>query len=189
MSTISRQLIGPAAEHRHQMIRQAGSNVKERFLAGSLMVDHGGFDEMTRAIKFMQVTKILETVSRTPCQDVTVQIPVRLLSPREKFDRSLDQGFQLGIFGVLEISARRLEPFGDVRVPKDAAAPIPIVRFLPATVHALVEPKSIQLALVPHLIVDVPESDLSYLLLQLIPEAAGKNNLRMIEWFPRGKHV
>ena len=88
---------------------------------------------------------------------------------------------------MLQIGARCLEPFGHVRVPEDAASPIPLARLLPAAVHALVEPQGIQLALMPHFIVDVAESDLSYLLLQLVPKAAGERNAVFDREVARGK--
>ena len=56
-------------------------------------------------------------------------------------------------------------------------------------VHALVEAQGIEMALIPHLIVNVAESDLSDLLLQLSPEAAGNGNARLVERLPGGKHL
>ena len=59
---------------------------------------------------------------------------------------------------------------------------------MPSAMHALVESQGIEVALVPHFIVNVAESDLPYLLLELSPEAAGNGNARLIERLPRGKH-
>ncbi len=146
-------------------------------------------DQMTGAIQFMQVAKVFKTVTGPPRKDVAIQVTVRLLGACEKLDGPVDESFKLRVFVVLEISARGLEPFADIRVPEDATSPVPCAGFLPAAVHALVEPQGIQLALMPHFIVDVGECDFSDLLLQPAPEAAGESNARLIERLPGGKHV
>ncbi len=90
---------------------------------------------------------------------------------------------------MLQVGARRLEPFGDVRVPEDATSPIPVIQFLSAAVHPLVEAQGIQMALMPHFTIDVGQGDLSDLLLQVVPKAAGERNPCLIERLPGGKHA
>ena len=89
---------------------------------------------------------------------------------------------------MLQIGARGFEPFSHVRVPEDATSPIPGAGLFPAPVHALIEPESVQLPLVPHFVVNVAESHLSNLLLQLVPEAAGDGHTGLINRLPGGTH-
>ena len=117
---------------------------------------------------------------------MAIQVAVHLLSAREEVNRSVDEGFEFRIFMMLQIGARRLKPFGHVRVPEDTTSPVPAARLLPAAVHALIESQGIQMALVPHFIVNVAKSDLSYLLLQLAPETASERNARLIKGLPGG---
>ena len=100
---------------------------------------HCGFDQMTRTIELMQVAKIFEAMTWTPRKDMAIEVAVRLLGAREEFDRSLNQGFDFSIFPMLQVGARRLEPFGDVGIPENAPSPIPVIYFLPTAVHPLVE--------------------------------------------------
>jgi hypothetical protein len=120
---------------------------------------------------------------------VAIEVAIGLLGARQQFDGSLHDCFEFRVFPMLQIGARCLKPFGNIRVPEDAAAPIPVARLLSAPVHSLVETQGIQMPLIPHFLVDVAKSDLSYLLLQLIPKAAGNKNLRLIERLPWGKHA
>ena len=137
----------------------------------------------------MQVAKVFETVTRTPGQYVAIEVTIGLLGACQEFDGPVHDCLEFRIFPMLQVGARCLKPFGNVRVPEDAAAPVPVIRLLPAAVHPLVETQRIQMPLVPHFLVDVAKSDLSYLLLQFIPKAVGEKNLRLIERLPRGEHV
>src|ERR1700722_18648011 len=150
---------------------------------------HCGFDQMTRTIELMQVAKIFEAMTWTPRKDMAIEVAVRLLGAREEFDRSLNQGFDFSIFPMLQVGARRLEPFGDVGIPENAPSPIPVIHFLPATVHPLVEAQGIQVALMPHFAINMGQGDLSDLLLQVVPKAASERNPRLIERLPRGEHA
>ena len=69
---------------------------------------------MARAIEFMQVTKILETMTRTPGQDMAIQVTIGLLGAREELNRPVDQDFELCVFMMLQVGAGSLEPFGHV---------------------------------------------------------------------------
>ena len=143
MSAIARQLMRSGTKYRRQVIRQTKGNIEQSLFTGGLLMDHGSLDQVTRAVELMQVAKIFEAVPWAPGQDVAIQVAVRLLSAREEVNRSVDQCFEFRIFMMLQIGARRLEPFRHVRVPEDAASPVPGARLLPSAVHALIESQGI----------------------------------------------
>src|SRR4029077_2996281 len=98
MSAVPRQLMRSGAKYRHQVIRQTKRNIKQRLLTGCLPMNDGGLDQVTRAVKLMQVAKVFEAVPGSPCQDVAIQVAVHLLGAREEVNCSVDKCFEFRIF-------------------------------------------------------------------------------------------
>src|SRR6185437_13403382 len=94
MSAIPRQLLGSGAKYGCQMVCETSGNVEQRLLTGGLPVNDSGFDQVTRAIKLMEVAKVFETVLRAPSQDMTVQITILLLGGCQELDRPVHKSFE-----------------------------------------------------------------------------------------------
>jgi hypothetical protein len=112
-------------------------------------------DQVAGAIQFVQIAKVLKTVTRPPRNNVTVQVTIGLLSVCQELDRSVNESLNLIVGMVLQVCAGSFEPFCHIRIPKNAASPVPGVGFLPAAVHTRVESQRIQLSLMLHFVVDV----------------------------------
>ena len=125
MSAIPGQLLRSGAKNGHQMIRQTSNNIEQGFLTGRLPVYDCRLDQVTGAIQFMQVAKVFETVTWPPGKNVAVQVTIGLLGVCEELYGPVNESFDLIVGMVLEISTGGLKPLRHVRIPENAASPIP----------------------------------------------------------------
>ena len=88
-------------------------------------MDNSRFDQVAGAIQFMEVAKVLKTVTRPPGQNVAVEITIGLLSICQELDGPVNVRFKFIIGMVLQISTGGFEPLRHVRIPKNAPSPIP----------------------------------------------------------------
>jgi hypothetical protein len=173
MSAVAWDLPGTGAEDCRQIIREPNRNIEQTLFPCRLVVGNCRFNQVSRAIELMEITEVFEPVTRTPGQNMAVEITVTLLGVCQEFDRSVDERLELWVFMVLKVSARCLQPFCNVGIPENASAPVPVARFLSASMHALIEPERVQVTLMPHFIVDMDQGDSSDLLLELLPKTVG----------------
>jgi hypothetical protein len=82
-------------------------------------------DQVTGAIQFMQVAKIFKTMTWPPRKNVAVQVTIGLLGVCEELDGPVNESFNLIVGMVLEVSTGGFEPLRDIRIPENAASPIP----------------------------------------------------------------
>ena len=143
-------------------------------------MDNSRLDQVTGAIQFMQVAKVLKTVTRPPRKNVAVEVAIGLLGVCQELYGPVNESFNLIVGMVLEISTSGFKPLRDIRIPENAASPIPGAGFLPTAMHARVESQRVQLSLMLHFIVDVEQGNLSDQLLLTSPEAFRNGNARLI---------
>src|ERR1700722_19412506 len=96
------------AKYRHQIIGEPSRYIEESFLTGRLPVDNCCFDQVARTVELMQITKVFETVTRTPGQYVAIEVTIGLLGARQEFDGPLHDCFEFRVFPMLQIGARCL---------------------------------------------------------------------------------
>ena len=82
-------------------------------------------DQVTGAIQFMQVAKVLKTVTRPPGKNVAVQVTIGLLGVCQELYGLVNESFKLIVGMVLQISTGGFEPLRHIRIPKNATSPIP----------------------------------------------------------------
>ena len=137
-------------------------------------------DQVTRAIQFMQVSKVFKTMTRPPRKNVAVQVTIGLLGVRQELYGPVNERFDLIVGMVLQISTGGFEPLRHIRIPKNATSPKPRARLLAAAMHTRVESQRVQLPLMLHFIEDVQQGNLSDQLLLATPETFRDRNGRLI---------
>jgi hypothetical protein len=113
-------------------------------------MNDGGLNQVARAIEFVEISEILETMPGPPGKDMTIYVPVRRLSMFEAGDDIVHRVLQAIVFGLLEIGRRSFKPFSKIRVPKNTGSPIPIANDRSATVHFLIKFEGIDMPLSAH---------------------------------------
>ena len=76
MSTVTSKLTRLTTKTRRNVIGKAPRNVQEPLLFGRLKMNHGGLDKMASAIEFVQIPEILESMLRTPGENMAVDVAV-----------------------------------------------------------------------------------------------------------------
>ena len=67
-------------------------------------------DQVTGAIQFMQVAKVLKTVTRPPRKNVAVEVAIGLLGVCQELYGTVNESFNLIVGMVLEISTSGFKP-------------------------------------------------------------------------------
>ena len=154
VAAVATNLTWLATETRRNVVGKTLRNSQEPVLSGRFEMNHRCFDQVSGAIELVQVSKVLESMLRAPGKDVAVDIAIRLLRPLEQADNLLNTRLQSRVARLLQACRCGFQPFREVGVPKDAAAPIsrigPGVCELAAPVHPPVEKHRIHLSLRAH---------------------------------------
>ena len=79
MARVASQLAGFAAEAVHEVIGKTLRHAQQTIVSGSLEMNDPGLDEMTGAVKFVEVPEVFEAVPGPPGKDVAVDVAVRQL--------------------------------------------------------------------------------------------------------------
>jgi len=115
-------------------------------------------------------------VARTPGQDMAIHIAVRLLGTLESQNDIVDQFFQLRVLGLLKTRRGCFQPFGEVGIPENAPAPVPIVTHRSPPVHLLVESQGIDLTFTLQLMKLMEERFGSYQISPPLPKTINNRN-------------
>ena len=83
MSAVAAKLTRLATKTRRNVIGKAPRDLQEPLLSGRLEMNHGGFDQVSRAVEFVQIPEILESMLRTPGENVAVDVAVGQLRALE----------------------------------------------------------------------------------------------------------
>ncbi len=154
MAAVAPNLTWLTTESRRDVVGETPRDSQEPVLSGRFEMNHGCFDQVSGAIELVQVSKILESMLRAPGKDVTIDVAIRLLRPLEQADNLLNTRLQSRVARLLQACRCGFQPFREVGIPKDAAAPIsrigPRVCELAAPMHPPVEKHRIHLSLRPH---------------------------------------
>ena len=174
VAAVATNLTWLATETRRNVVGKTLRDSQEPVLSGRFEMNHGCFDQVSGAIEFVQVSKVLESMLRTPGKDMAVDVPIRLLRPLEQADNLLNTRLQSRVARLLQARRCGFQPFREVRIPKDAAAPIsrigPGVCELAAPMHPPVEKHRIHLSLRAHFLELVNQRGLSDEIAPALPE-------------------
>ena len=155
MSAVAPKLARLTTKARRNVIGKAPRDLQEPFLSGRLEVDHGGFDQVARAVEFVLINVNPESVLRTPGENVAVDVAVGQLRALEQGDNFIQVRLKLVISGLLDAGGcGGFKPFGKIGIPEDAAAPPsrigPRVGEFAAPVHFPIEKHRVHLPFRTH---------------------------------------
>ncbi len=174
------------------MVCKALRDAQEPLLSGRFEMNHRCFDQVSGAIEFVQVSKVLESMLRAPGKDVAVDVAVRQLRPLEQANNLVDTRLQRRVARLLQACRCGFQPFREVGIPKDAAAPIsrigPGVCELATPMHPLVEKHRIHLPFRAHFLKLVNQRGFSDEIAPALPEAILNCYLTTRERLPADVH-
>ena len=154
VAAVATNLTRLATETRRNVVGKTLRDSQEPVLSSRFEMNHRCFDQVSGAVEFVQISKVLESMLRAPGKDVAVDVAVRQLRPLEQADNLLNTRLQRRVARLLQACRGGFQPFREVGIPKDAAAPIsrigPGVGELAAPMHPPVEKHRIHLPLRAH---------------------------------------
>ena len=191
VAAVATNLTRLATKTRRDVICVTLRNSQEPVLSGRFEMNHRCFDQVSRAIELVQVSKVLESMLRAPGKDVAVDVSVGLLRPLDETDNLLNTRLQARVSRLLQTCRCGFQPFREVRVPKNAAAPIsrigPRVCELAAPMHPPVEKHRIHLSLRAHFLELVNQRCLSDEIAPVLPKSILNFYLATFERLPHMK--
>jgi hypothetical protein len=109
-------------------------------------------------------------MARAPGKDMAIDIAVWLLGSLESRDNVIDEFFQLRIVRLPETGRGCFQPFGQIGIPENAPAPVPIVTHSSPPMHLLVESQGINLTFTLQLVELMEERGGPYQIPPLFPK-------------------